>query len=166
MSCYSRADLVHSGLQQAAFLLYAVNPLRKVSSTHDNHSMSLSAIFFFTQGFRRLSHVPAFFGRRPRHVSHARQALDRVNEEAMKRSACGIAFLGDFWHARGSLKVAFQKYRRTKKSYQRQMACQVRCRQSPVARDVLDGVDLYIPFACHGVVLKSGVAFGFIWFGG
>lgn len=23
----------------------------------------------------------------------------------MKRSACGIAFLGDFWHARGSLKV-------------------------------------------------------------
>ena len=23
----------------------------------------------------------------------------------MKRAACGIAFLGDFWHARGSLKV-------------------------------------------------------------
>eukprot|EP00903_Cladosiphon_okamuranus_P005576 g5550.t2 len=33
------------------------------------------------------------------------EALDRVNEEAMKRAACGIAFLGDFWHARGSLKV-------------------------------------------------------------
>ncbi len=40
-----------------------------------------------------------------------RQALDRVNEEAMKRSACGIAFLGDFWHARGSLKV-FSYFRR------------------------------------------------------
>lgn len=34
-----------------------------------------------------------------------RQALDRVNAEATKRMACGIAFLGDFWHARGSLKV-------------------------------------------------------------
>lgn len=33
------------------------------------------------------------------------EVLDRVNEEAMKRSACGIAFLGDFWHSRGSLKV-------------------------------------------------------------
>ncbi|CAM9204630.1 unnamed protein product, partial [Laminaria digitata] len=33
------------------------------------------------------------------------QVLDRVNTEAMKRPACGIAFLGDFWHARGSLKV-------------------------------------------------------------
>lgn len=39
------------------------------------------------------------------HGVFARQALDRVNEEAMKRAACGIAFLGDFWHARGSLKV-------------------------------------------------------------
>lgn len=34
-----------------------------------------------------------------------RQALDRVNAEALKRPACGIAFLGDFWHTRGSLKV-------------------------------------------------------------
>lgn len=33
------------------------------------------------------------------------QALDRVNAEAMKRPACGIAFLGDFWHVRGSIKV-------------------------------------------------------------
>ncbi|CAM9298178.1 unnamed protein product [Scytosiphon promiscuus] len=41
----------------------------------------------------------------PGSLSVTLEALDRVNEEAMKRSACGIAFLGDFWHARGSLKV-------------------------------------------------------------
>ncbi|CAM9486937.1 unnamed protein product, partial [Sphacelaria rigidula] len=34
------------------------------------------------------------------------EVLDRVNEEAMKRPACGVAFLGDFWHSRGSLKAS------------------------------------------------------------
>ncbi|CAB1108469.1 ABC [Ectocarpus sp. CCAP 1310/34] len=41
----------------------------------------------------------------PASLAVSLEVLDRVNEEAMKRSACGIAFLGDFWHARGSLKV-------------------------------------------------------------
>lgn len=27
----------------------------------------------------------------------------------MKRPTCGIAFLGDFWHARGSLKVQYRR---------------------------------------------------------
>ncbi|CAM9232891.1 unnamed protein product [Discosporangium mesarthrocarpum] len=33
------------------------------------------------------------------------EVLDRVHEEAMKRDSCGILFLGDFWHVRGTLKV-------------------------------------------------------------
>lgn len=41
-------------------------------------------------------------------VVGAHQVLDRVNAEAMKRQACGIAFLGDFWHSRGSLKVGIR----------------------------------------------------------
>ncbi|CAM9133833.1 unnamed protein product, partial [Phaeothamnion confervicola] len=35
----------------------------------------------------------------------ARMVLDVVHEEAMRRPNCGIAFLGDFWQARGTIKV-------------------------------------------------------------
>lgn len=54
------------------------------------HSSTINSTFYDNHGVR---------------VLRLRQALDRVNEEATKRAACGIAFLGDFWHARGSLKV-------------------------------------------------------------
>lgn len=83
-------------------------PFGRLAATHENIRPVGPRYSRLDSRTTALSHVLVVVTDRVIRTSPSRQALDRVNEEAMKRSACGIAFLGDFWHARGSLKVMFK----------------------------------------------------------